>query len=274
MIQEKYPNAAKAIFVSSDTMGSLKTALDTGGIVLIAGTGSNGLLIQPDRTIARCGGWGHFMGDEGSAMWIAVRACKYVFDHLDDLAQSPKPINYVWPAMRHYFNATCTDDMLPHFYKNFNKTTFAKFTKEIVIGCEKKDPLCLHLLKENGRMLAKHIIALAKKAHNELKLAHGGLKVVCVGSVWKSWDLMKNAFLDEIHESKAVDELSMIRLTVSAALGACYLATEQINWVFTKPYEKNMEVFYRYKRENYVKPLEDSTESNVVFVPCSDVKKD
>lgn len=37
---------------------------------------------------------------------------------------------------------------------------------EIAVGCEKEDPLCLHLMGESGMVLAKHIVALMKKAHN------------------------------------------------------------------------------------------------------------
>lgn len=274
-IKEKYPNVAKAYYIDSDTMGSLRTGLANGGIVLIAGTGSGALLINLDETTITCGGWGHFMGDEGSAFWIAHRACKYVFDDIDGLNPAPKSISYVWPAMRHYFNVTNVKELLPHFYKNFDKTTFAKFTMEIVIGCEKKDPLCLYILHENGRYLAKHIIPLSKKAHNDLKLAKGGLKVICVGSVWKSWDFMKDAFADEIHKSHALDELTMIRLTVSAALGACYLAAEKINWLFTKSYEDNTDVFYHYKRSNYVKleTTKDLIEPTGDQVPCPNVTK-
>jgi len=62
---EKYPQSAKDYVISSDTLGSLRTGLESGGIVLIAGTGSNALLINPDGKIHNCGGWGHIMGDEG-----------------------------------------------------------------------------------------------------------------------------------------------------------------------------------------------------------------
>lgn len=62
---QKYPNSAKDYVVSSDTLGSLRTGLQSGGIVLIAGTGSNALLLNPDGETHGCGGWGHMMGDEG-----------------------------------------------------------------------------------------------------------------------------------------------------------------------------------------------------------------
>lgn len=100
------------------------------------------------------------------AYWIAHRACKYVFDDIDDLIEAPEPISYVWPAMRNYFDITDRNGILPYLYTKFDKSTIAGFAKEVAVGCEKDDPLCLRIFEEAGHVLAKHIIAVSKKAHN------------------------------------------------------------------------------------------------------------
>lgn len=66
MLLEKYPNVAAAYFVCSDTVGSIFTASPLGGMVLIAGTGSNALLRNPDGKTYTCGGWGCYLADEGA----------------------------------------------------------------------------------------------------------------------------------------------------------------------------------------------------------------
>lgn len=243
---QKYPNSAKDYVISSDTLGSLRTGLESGGIVLIAGTGSNALLMNPDGTTHNCGGWGHIMGDEGAAYWIAHRACKYVFDDMDGLAKAPESISYVWPAMRDYFNVTDRNALLSYFYANFEKSTISNFTKVIVAGCERNDPLCLKIFEEAGQLLAKHISALWKKASYELTSDSNGLKIICVGSVWKSGKFMEKGFVDEIFNFNVIERLKLLRLTTTSALGACYLAAEKINYPLVKSYDDNVEVFYSY----------------------------
>lgn len=80
--------------------------------------------------------------------------------------EAPESINYVWPAIRSYFNLTDRRGILPYFYTNFDKSVIAGFAKEIAIGCKKDDPLCLRIFEEAGCLLAKYINVLWKKAHN------------------------------------------------------------------------------------------------------------
>lgn len=65
-LHDKYPNISQSYFVCSDTIGSVFTASPLGGMVLIAGTGSNALLRNPDGATYQCGGWGSFIADESS----------------------------------------------------------------------------------------------------------------------------------------------------------------------------------------------------------------
>lgn len=62
---------------------------------------------------------------------------------------------------------------------------------------------------------------------------------------------MEKGFVDEVHDKRTVDELTLLRLTTTSALGACYLAAEKINCPFVKPYDSNVETFFYYKRDHY-----------------------
>ena len=83
----EYPNTSRSYFVGSDTLGSIKTGLSDGGVVLIAGTGSNALLINPDGSKHNCGGWGHMIGDEGGGDYfctIILKVQKLLQDLFDN----------------------------------------------------------------------------------------------------------------------------------------------------------------------------------------------
>lgn len=67
------------IYVGNDTIGSVFTAFENGGLVIISGTGSKCVLINPiddakslnsfeDLKLFSSGGWGNLLGDEGSGI--------------------------------------------------------------------------------------------------------------------------------------------------------------------------------------------------------------
>ena len=58
--------------------------------------------------------------------------------------------------------------------------------------------------------LGKHILALSNHIGQELKEGEGGLNIVCVGSVWKSWDLLKEGFLEGIKDENGLTVMIFI----------------------------------------------------------------
>lgn len=71
------------LYLFHDGKSALWSALGKGfGIVVSAGTGSIAFGIDEEGRSARCGGWGRFAGDEGSAYWIAIQALTHIIRSL------------------------------------------------------------------------------------------------------------------------------------------------------------------------------------------------
>ena len=85
--------------VSSDACATVAGAVgESGGIVLIAGTGSIALGLDPAGREARAGGWGPGVGDEGSAMAIGRELLARVARSLDG---RDRPTYLVDATLRH-----------------------------------------------------------------------------------------------------------------------------------------------------------------------------
>ncbi|XP_065069589.1 N-acetyl-D-glucosamine kinase-like isoform X1 [Rhopilema esculentum] len=247
----RFPNATEACFACNDTVGSLETATDKGGIVLIAGTGSNCLLINPCGSMYKCGGWGHMLGDEGSAFWITHRAVKIFFNHDDGFEISPFPVDYIQKELFAYFDLKHKQDLLTHLY-GFNKEQYAKFCgKAVVKGAEMGDALCLHVLEEAGVGLGKHIKALIPKMECGMLEKDKSLKILCVGSVWKSWDFLKNGFLKGISNgaAKPIKDFVLLkyRPCAKASFGATWWAAKKIGIALPADHDVMVEEFFHYK---------------------------
>jgi N-acetylglucosamine kinase len=78
----------------------------------------------------------------------------------------------------------------------------------------------------------------------------GGLAVVCVGSVWLSWEQLKQGFVTQLREGATkLQRLSLLRLTTSTATGSVYLAAKEINFNLPRNYTDNHEIFFTYNHD-------------------------
>ena len=59
------------------------------GVLILAGTGSMAWTRRDDASPVRVGGWGHGIGDEGSAHWIGLRALSLTTQALDGRLEAP-----------------------------------------------------------------------------------------------------------------------------------------------------------------------------------------
>ena len=233
------PTLARHYYIDNDSPGSIFTgAGGAGGLVLIAGTGSMGQVMAPlaspgaPARTANCGGWGHGFGDEGSAYAIAVRAVRGVFHGDDGLAPAgcaPPASAAAKAAMLAHFGIADKDGMLDVFYKDFDKARVAGFARAVAAAATAGDAFCASVLAAAGAELGDMARTLARHLGGAAG-ASAVPRIVCVGSVWKSWPLLREAFVAAATAPAAggapppLPAFQLVRLTETSAVGAAWRA--------------------------------------------------
>lgn len=182
-----------------------------------------------------------------------MRATKYCFDAFDGFETPPHPIDRLWQITKEHFEIESHLDLLDIFYTNFDKSYISSLCRKVADGANDGDKLCLTIFKEAGTFLARALSVVIPKASKELTDRDGGIHILCVGSVWLSWNLIKPGFVTYLQNHTNIKELSLMKIKTTAAIGAAYMGVNKYNIRLPRDYTKNYDVFYTYKRDNECK---------------------
>ncbi|VDK50915.1 unnamed protein product, partial [Anisakis simplex] len=229
ILEKQHSDVAKQFFLTTDSVVTIAATFHKGGVVLIAGTGSTARLLKADGRVFGVGGWGHQIGDGGSGFWIANRVIRYIFDDDDGLVKAPYPTETVKRILLEHFNLGDKIEMLTLLYAKFEKANIASFTGKLVKEAP-DDPLVKHVFHKAGVILGSHIRAISSHFDEEMFL---DVPVVLVGSVFKSWSLLKDGFEEGVFSrdkrGNHIKKVTLYNLDETPAVGAALLAAQNIH---------------------------------------------
>uniref|UniRef100_A0A1B0A5X3 Uncharacterized protein n=1 Tax=Glossina pallidipes TaxID=7398 RepID=A0A1B0A5X3_GLOPL len=128
---------------------------------------------------------------------------------MDGLRKAPYPIDDVWNLIKGYFKIKNRGDMLPHLYKKFDKSFFARLCVKLAHAADEGDCLAKYLFDEAGENLGRMAAALIPKVQTD--------------------ELKSNPFKIK-----------------SSAFGACYHAVDAVGLQLPRNYPDNFDVLVQY----------------------------
>lgn len=186
-------------------------------ITAIGGTGSV-IMIEHQNKINRLGGWGHILGDEGSAYHFVVEALKRLIAEFE----SNEPLSILSKHLIKVLGLTEPKDLVEYVY-NTDKSTIAQLSLEIQ-SLNDLDPQVKELLVNEGKLLANQIV----KAYNKY-IKKGNVVVALRGSF-----SLKALYVNETIITEVNKKIKNVRFDLDGpepVYGAYILAKKKIEGV-------------------------------------------
>ena len=164
-------------------------------VLVLSGTGSCCFGRAADGRTAKIGGWGHILGDGGSAYWIALESVKAAIAAEEGLG----PKTRLSRAIRRWFNVKKLTEIVPAIYRpDFAKEELAALAERVAKEVSGRDAVFYDICCRAGRDLASQALAAARLARLKARplpvylvggvLAHNTLvRASLVAALKKSW---------------------------------------------------------------------------------------
>ena len=187
------------------------------GIVIIAGTGSIAYGVDKDGEVARAGGWGPTLGDEGSGTYIGRRALEAVMTAYDHRTHDETQLT---EKICRYFKVNSPPELPAVIYHPDNNVMpqIAQLSKLVVETAQAGDATAIEILKDAAHELARAISAVIE----QLAMQNDEFRVGYVGGVFGAGELILRPLREAI--AKAAPNATIAPPLYKPAVGAAKMA--------------------------------------------------
>lgn len=208
------------LIVTDDAVTALYGGCGKGeGIILISGTGSICFGINASGEKYRVGGWGHIIGDEGSAYHIAVKILNSVMKSFDGREEETVLRELVTERLK----LNKVEDLIEYVYRKGKvKNEIAALAIILSEAYSGGDKIALRIAEEAAADLFNHVRVVVEK----LKLQGKEANLVTNGSV-----INKNSYIRSHFEklvNKCFPNINILEPQDDAAFGAVLMMLKEL----------------------------------------------
>ena len=187
------------------------------GLALVCGTGSIAWGRNAAGEVARAGGWGWHLGDEGSGFWIGVRAVREALRAADGRG----PGTRLQDSLITHFEIARPEQILRAVYDGeFPRHRVAAFAVRVEEAARAGDEAARSILAA----AANELVLAAASVREQLRLASAGYEVVLSGGTFRAVPSLEDAVAARLD----VPPARIVRLHDEPAHGAVILAIEAL----------------------------------------------
>lgn len=184
------------------------------GIIIISGTGSVAFGRSKNHDFVRAGGWGHFIGDEGSGYYIGKQALVSIFENSDSNQNQTLLEDMILLSK----NCKDLDDLMLWAYKSATKQDIADLSIIVDRASAEGDFNSIKILRNAGRDLVKLLDIIRER----LLFSADKIQMLISGGVLINNEIVQKTFLQGAE--KKYSDISLIAPKNDAAYGAALIA--------------------------------------------------
>lgn len=221
-VKDKIDNIVKNVLkgtkykIGNDVeVGLVGSLAGKSGINIVSGTGSIALGKDNRGKSIRCGGWGSYIGDEGSAYWIGKRTLE-AFSKQSDSRNVKDELYYI---IKKHLEIEDDYDIIDYSINKIKKdrTKIAKLSKLCYEAAIKGDSNAIKIFEDAAYELSLLVEAIIKKLRFDEEIM-----VSYSGGVFSSGDLVLNPLKKNLSNYK----IEFIEPILGPGEGACIMAYE------------------------------------------------